>query len=131
MRVVGCFIEHDGKILILHRLPNKSQGDKWGIPAGKVDEGENDRQTVIREIMEETQIDISNKDIKFVCEMVDILPDKTVYFQAFRVIFDNEPKVIINPNEHQDFKWVTPKEFYEMPNTMTGIKVLLEKVGYV
>jgi 8-oxo-dGTP pyrophosphatase MutT (NUDIX family) len=54
LRVAGCFIEYNGKFIILHRRPEKSQGDKWGLPAGKVDEGESDVQAVLREIKEET-----------------------------------------------------------------------------
>ena len=40
-KVASSFIEHKGKILLLHRQNHKPQGNTWGVPAGKVDNGEN------------------------------------------------------------------------------------------
>ena len=54
IRVAGCFLEYGGRFLILHRRSEKSQGGKWGLPAGKVDKGETDKDAVIREVAEET-----------------------------------------------------------------------------
>ena len=46
VRVVGTFIEHDGKFLILRRRPD--DGDCWGLPAGGVNKGETDAQAAVR-----------------------------------------------------------------------------------
>jgi len=37
IQVVACYLEHDGKILLLQRQPNKTHGGRWGLPAGKID----------------------------------------------------------------------------------------------
>ena len=38
--VVGCYLEHGGKFLLLHRVSSKPSGGMWGLPAGKVEKGE-------------------------------------------------------------------------------------------
>lgn len=35
--IVGCFVECQGKILMLHRQDHKEHGDHYGPPGGKVD----------------------------------------------------------------------------------------------
>lgn len=36
LEVAAIYTEYDDQILLLHRQNNKSQGNKWGIPGGKV-----------------------------------------------------------------------------------------------
>src|SRR5262249_25568880 len=62
--IATVYIEYKGKILLLHRQENKTQGNRWGIPGGKVDKGEMPLQAVIREIKEETGYDISGQIIE-------------------------------------------------------------------
>jgi 8-oxo-dGTP pyrophosphatase MutT (NUDIX family) len=49
MKVVSCFYEWDGKILILHRVKDGT----WGIVGGGVEDGEGKIETIIRESEEE------------------------------------------------------------------------------
>ncbi|SEB36738.1 ADP-ribose pyrophosphatase YjhB, NUDIX family [Tenacibaculum sp. MAR_2009_124] len=52
----------DGQI-----LSTRSKGkDKYYIPGGKRDEGENDEETLIREIFEELKVTIDKETIKYV-----------------------------------------------------------------
>ena len=39
MKVVGCFLEYDGRFVIVHRHAHKVDGDTWGLPGGKVELG--------------------------------------------------------------------------------------------
>lgn len=54
LRVVGCFLEYEGKFVLLHRHAHKPNGGTWGLPAGKVEPGESDTAAVLRELWEET-----------------------------------------------------------------------------
>ena len=54
MRVVGCFLEYDGKFVLLLRHVHKADGGTWGLPAGKVEPGESDETAMLRELYEET-----------------------------------------------------------------------------
>jgi 8-oxo-dGTP pyrophosphatase MutT (NUDIX family) len=59
----GCFIEHDGKILLLHRTNSKHDNNKWGCPGGKQEPHETDEETAVREIFEETGLRIESKKL--------------------------------------------------------------------
>jgi len=48
--VVSCFLEYNGKILLLQRQDDKVGGSTWGVPAGKIENNENTIQAILREI---------------------------------------------------------------------------------
>jgi ADP-ribose pyrophosphatase YjhB (NUDIX family) len=48
-----CYLETEGKLLMLQRNKEPFRGF-WTAPGGKLEPGENPRQTIIREIREET-----------------------------------------------------------------------------
>ncbi len=55
---IGAIIMHDGKILLEKRKNDPGKG-KWSVPGGVVELGENVTQTVIREVKEETGLDVA------------------------------------------------------------------------
>lgn len=63
MKIVGCFLEYNGKFLILLRQSHKPNGNTWGLPAGKVEENENERDAVVREVYEETGYKLKDRDL--------------------------------------------------------------------
>ncbi|MEC5425798.1 8-oxo-dGTP diphosphatase [Virgibacillus sp. C22-A2] len=59
-----CFIKKKDKILMLNRKYSPLKG-LWNGVGGKIDEGETETQCVIREVKEETEIDVSIEQIKY------------------------------------------------------------------
>src|SRR5579875_665796 len=52
---VACRIEDDqGRILLVHPAPGSQWGDVWMVPGGGAERGERPRESVVREILEET-----------------------------------------------------------------------------
>lgn len=58
LRLAGCVILDDQKqLLLLHR--NKDGLVQWELPGGKVDDGESDEATAIRELKEECGVSVT------------------------------------------------------------------------
>src|SRR4030042_5814088 len=74
---IGAVIIKEGKILLEKRKNTPGRG-KWSIPGGLVELGENLEQAVIREVKEETCLDVAE------LSLIDIVDD---------VEFDNDGKV--------------------------------------
>lgn len=118
--VVSCFFECNGEILLLHRWPEKSQGNKWGVPAGKIEPGETPLEAMVREAKEETNVHLTRQDLTYVKKIFVRYPDYDFVYHMFHTQFDRKPDVMLNPKEHQAFAWVTP----EVALTMDGMRDL-------
>ncbi len=55
-RVVAALIVHDGKILVCQRTRHQTMPLKWEFPGGKIEEGEQPRAALERELEEELGI---------------------------------------------------------------------------
>lgn len=112
--IVSCYVEHDGKILLLHRHKEKSQGEKWGVPAGKMDKGEEVTKAMIREAREETGIAIEPSELEYLNKVFVRYPDYDFVYHMFRLKLPSKHSVKLSPKEHQDFCWLTPREALKM-----------------
>lgn len=56
-RVVAALIIKDGKVLLTQRWPGRHLGLTWEFPGGKVEEGEEDREALERELKEELGVE--------------------------------------------------------------------------
>lgn len=52
--VVHAIVENDGKLLLVKRSPELSEGGKWSLPSGFLDMDETVSEAVLRELREET-----------------------------------------------------------------------------
>lgn len=55
-RVVAALIEKDGKLLVCQRTRHQTMPLKWEFPGGKIEEGEQPRDALYRELEEELGI---------------------------------------------------------------------------
>lgn len=80
IRVTGVVIE-DGRILLLNQ--DTETGRSWSLPGGKLEEGETLAGALVREMKEETGLDIEPGRLLYVC---DHLPASVVHmtFEARR-----------------------------------------------
>jgi len=112
--VVSCFVEWRDEILLLLRQDQKPQPNTWGVPAGKL-EGEEDRlQAMVRELKEETGLSINKTDLELLDKVFVSYPDYDFVYHIFRLRLDHQPEITINQQEHQDFRWVQPRQALEL-----------------
>jgi ADP-ribose pyrophosphatase YjhB (NUDIX family) len=84
VRVTGVVIE-DGRILLLNQ--DTDTGRSWSLPGGKVEEGETLSSALVREMREETGLNVEPGRLLYVC---DHLPGNGTHvvhltFEASRV----------------------------------------------
>ena len=116
VEIVGCFLSINENVLFLKRLPHKSEGSKWGVPGGKVEKGETADQAVLREVLEETGIDLAGKPLKYFGKVYVRYPEIDFHYHMYGHDFDELKKqVVINPDEHSEHRWFTLAEALELP----------------
>lgn len=112
---VGCFFEYEDKVLLLKRHPQKVEGNKWGIPGGKIDEGESPKAAIIRESFEEMGWNIGNDEkLEQMGRHYIYLPATSLIFHMFRLRLLMQPPIKLQPTEHQEAQWLTVPQALEL-----------------
>lgn len=116
----------EGKILVLKRTPKAlSNPNLWDLPGGDLEFGENAISGMIREIKEETGLDINELRPFDVDSRIDEKGDFWV-----TVAYESEHKSgnIVLSFEHDEYKWVSRGESLSL-NLPDKIKGFIEKYG--
>lgn len=114
---------------VLYLLLHYEMGH-WDFPKGKIEEGEKDKETVKREIEEETsikEIDIKEgflEEIKYYYHFNNEIIDKKVLFY----VAETKEKDIKLSNEHKGYIWLNFDESLKKL-TFENAKELLKKAG--
>lgn len=128
---VKALIVKDQKVLILSEARDKDSGTnpgKFDFPGGKMELGEEPREALIREVKEETGLDV---EIEIPIEVNQWMPVvRNEQWQIVGIYFkcqlkDNDSEVKLS-HEHELFKWIDPKEFKEH-NLMQEPEEILKK----
>ena len=115
LEVVGCLVECGGKIILIHRQNNKLEGNKWGIPAGKIDKTDlNIKEAMARELREETGIIAKEEDLIFYKTFCVSHLGYNFYYHYFNLKLTKVPDIVLSKDEHKAFVWVTPNEALNM-----------------
>lgn len=115
MEVVSCFLEHNGKFLMLHRQDNKMEGNKWGVPAGKMEAGEKKEIAIIREVQEETGVLLNESQLHYWGKVYVRYPELDFIYHMFSVKLQEQPQIIIEEKATKDFAWVSSQESSAFP----------------
>ncbi len=104
--VAAGLIMCDGKILIGQRKHGKSLEYKWEFPGGKLEKGETLPECLVRELMEEMQLEI-NVGEHFIDSQYEY-DFGTIILHAFWATCQSKdvPAVL----EHEQYKWVELRE---------------------
>jgi 8-oxo-dGTP diphosphatase len=118
--VTAAVIEKDGLFLLTQRPLEKHNGGRWEFPGGKVEEGEDPRQCLRREIAEELGIAIEVGEVFELSSHV-YSGGKHVILLAFRCRYIGGE---IQKKEITDFVWVSPDEMETMDITEADLPFL-------
>ena len=98
---VAVIFNREGQVLVLLRpAADRWMPSKWALVGGKLDEGETAEEALVREVREETSLNIKNP-----IEFYTSNNGEVVYY----IVKHYDGEVAID-YEHDDFAWVYPEE---------------------
>ncbi len=111
IEVVAAVILHQNKILAVQRGPAKYAyiSEKWEFPGGKMEAGESEEQTIIREIREELDMQIKVQSKLLTVEH----PYPDFHLTMHTYLCETEQSVP-KLTEHLAFRWLSMNEMGEM-----------------
>lgn len=117
--VAACYLECDGKLLLLLNALGDSEAGSWGVPAGKLESNESPLHGAARELFEETAISIDSSQIQSIGSLYIRKPEIDYTYHLFRIKIATRPEVQLSP-EHQSYRWVSAAEMEMMPIMIGG-----------
>lgn len=121
-----CYIEKDGKYLMLHRTKKKNDinKDKWIGVGGKFEDKESPEECIIREVKEETGLILNSLSLKCIVTYVSNNWDTEYMYVFTSNDFSGE---LIECNEG-DLEWIDKEKISNL-NLWEGDKIFLEKIN--
>lgn len=134
--VVICLITWKGKFLIVRRGNHVTQTGKWCLPCGYLDYDESVEECAVREIWEESSIDIREYEHEIRLDYVNSKPDHTRkqdigFHYIVEIKSDEEPKIdlsVVDPKETTDIKWIGVGDLDEFTFAFNHEKKILKYV---
>jgi 8-oxo-dGTP diphosphatase len=112
---VGCWCDHKNTFLLMKRHSTSPQGNTWGVPGGKLEQGETPEQCVLREVKEETGIELELEKLNFKGTVYIRLPTLDYTFHLFSAEFEELPPQVSLNKEHTEYRWVTLQQALTLP----------------
>ena len=124
--VLGVIFNKDKRILLLKRskYEDQWQPNKWGLPGGKIDDGESSLNALKREIKEETGIEIFKHLSSF-----SIMRDNNIE-HVYICFYDGDDENVKLNFEHSGYGWFSKVEidFLDtVPNLIEYIDIAITK----
>lgn len=126
----AVIFRREGKKIFYLLLQYKYKTKYWDLPRGNIEKNEDEKQTVTREVKEETGL----TDIKFVdgfresTSWVYVRDNKKIFKQVVYLLAETEQKEATISWEHEDYGWF---EFNQAVEAITykNSKEILEKAN--
>lgn len=117
--VVGAVVQHDNKILLLQRPEDDFMGGIFELPSGKVEDGELLDAALIREVKEETGLDLSQITDYLGC--FDYTSGSGKKSRQFNFAVDVAAPEPILLQEHDAYQWTPLAEEPPVTDAVKGV----------
>lgn len=122
---VKCLLKNeDNKYLILKKITEENKKDAssnlYDIPGGRVEYGENITDALIREISEETGINITLHNIEKILNATSVIRQDGLHLVIITYLINIKNANVKISQEHNNFYW-TDKTFKGLPDWIIDI----------
>ncbi len=131
MEAAGCYCTCEEKILLVKRQPFKTQGNKWGVPAGKLEKNEEPQTAIIRELKEEVGLTVTTDAIQHIKTLFIRLPPIDYIYHMFFTFFHIQPAIVLDLSENQEAMWASLPLALQLPLMAAGKESLLHYHAYL
>ena len=123
--VVGAVIKNDDKVLLLERPEDDFMGGISELPSGKLEKNESIREALVREVKEETNLDLKNI-LKYLGSF-DYLSSSGKKTRQYNFLIEVIETNKVKLTEHDNFVWAE-KENKVFDKVTKSVKEVLEKI---
>jgi ADP-ribose pyrophosphatase YjhB (NUDIX family) len=123
---VGAVVVSDDRVLVVRRAHEPLKGE-WSLPGGAVELGESLRTAVVREVREETGLDVDVGPLVEVVDRVQRGPDGRVAYHFVVVDYLCRPRGETRPtsgSDADDVRWASVGELPELGVSPVAIDVV-------
>lgn len=125
IKVVCAIIYKENKVLICRRKMNKSLGGYWEFPGGKIEEDENPKDSLARELLEELDMEVEIMEY-FMTNMHNY--DRfSIELIAYKCIFKKSSFTLV---DHDVYKWVDVKSLDKIKMAPADIPIAKKLVFF-
>ena len=126
IEVIAAIIFREGKVLGVQRAEHEKEyvSLKWEFPGGKVEEGEQFKEALVREIREELSVDIEISE--FFMTVEHTYPDFQLVMHVYNCHL-TEGEVILN--EHVDMNWLRVEELDQLDWAEADVPIVKRLMG--
>lgn len=121
-----AFNEND-ELLLLQRHSEDLGGGQWGVPGGRVEDGEDAEAAVLREAAEETGI--KSIQVKRLGVHEIRMPHGAVHMTSFTSTIPRDTPITTDPSEHHAYAWFRREGLLDEDNILWGIPSILRDFG--
>ena len=123
--VVGAIILNEkNKVLIMSRKTDDFMGGIDEIPSGNMEKGENIYDALIREVKEETNLDVVN--VKSYIGSFDYISGSGKKSRQYNFVLDVKNTENIILTEHYEYNWLTIEEIRKSNKITDEVKYILD-----
>ena len=118
-KAVRCYLIKGNKVVVTKYNEPSQKAGYYDIPGGKIEDGETPEQTVIREMVEETGLEVKN--MKFKGKTIIEYPNRIFDFDVF---ICNECKGEPQDFEENTSEWMDINELLKQEKILSNIMIL-------